>query len=127
MNATGSSGDAVGRSGVIVGDVYLHPTALVHPSAVLGPNVSVGSGAVIGAGVRLRDTIVLRNAEIRAHATCLNCVVGWNAVIGEWARVEGTAAFGPNPNTPFTKLEVMPVFNANGQLNPSITIIGLSF
>ena len=121
------SGDDRQLSGTrahILGDVYLHPTAQVHPSAVLGPNVSVGAGAVIGAGVRLRDAIVLRNAEIRDHACCLNCVIGWNAVIGQWARVEGTAAFGPNPNTPFTKLEVIPVFNAKGQLNPSITVIG---
>nr|VZI36917.1 unnamed protein product [Spirometra erinaceieuropaei] len=109
----------------IIGDVCLHPTSKVDKTAVLGPNVSVGPGAVVGAGVRLRDCIVLRNAEIRAHACCLNCVIGWNAVIGEWARVEGTA-HDPNPNTPFTKLEVVPVFNSKGQLNPSITVIGSS-
>ncbi|VDK47667.1 unnamed protein product [Taenia asiatica] len=122
--ASGDNATTTTSSARILGDVYLHPTARVHPTAVLGPNVSVGAGAVIGAGVRLRDTIVLRNAEIHAHACCLNCVVGWNAVVGQWARVEGTAAFGPNPNTPFTKLEVVPVFNAKGQLNPSITVIG---
>ncbi|CDS43130.1 mannose 1 phosphate guanyltransferase [Echinococcus multilocularis] len=122
--ASGDGETTTTSSARIIGDVYLHPTARVHPTAVLGPNVSVGAGAVIGAGVRLRDSIVLRNAEIHAHACCLNCVVGWNAVIGQWARVEGTAAFGPNPNTPFTKLEVVPVFNAKGQLNPSITVIG---
>ncbi|VDL88917.1 unnamed protein product [Schistocephalus solidus] len=107
----------------IIGDVCLHQTSKVDKTAVLGPNVSVGPGAVVGAGVRLRDCIVLRNAEIRAHACCLNSVIGWNAVVGEWARVEGTA-HDPNPNTPFTKLEVVPVFNSKGQLNPSITVIG---
>lgn len=110
----------------IIGDVFLHPTAQVDPTAVLGPNVSVGAGVIIGAGVRLRDTIVLKNAEICDHAVCLNAVVGWGAVVGQWARVEGTAPYGPNPNTPFTKLEVVPVFNAKGQLNPSITVIGKS-
>lgn len=121
------SGDMQSRTKAtarIIGDVCLHPTAQVDPAAVLGPNVSVGAGAIIGAGVRLRDTIVLRNAEICDHAVCLNSVVGWGAVVGQWARVEGTAPFGPNPNTPFTKLEVVPVFNAKGQLNPSITVIG---
>nr|CDS28572.1 remodeling and spacing factor 1 [Hymenolepis microstoma] len=108
----------------IIGDVFLHPTAQVDPSAVLGPNVSVGAGVIIGAGVRLRNIIVLKNAEICDHAVCLNAVVGWGAVVGPWARVEGTAPYGPNPNTPFTKLEVVPVFNAKGQLNPSITVIG---
>lgn len=89
----------------------------------LGPNVSVGEGALVHAGVRLRDCIVLRHAEIRAHACCLNAVIGWNSVIGDWARVEGTAN-DPNPNKPFTKLDEVPVFNAKGQLNPSITVIG---
>ncbi|VDP87355.1 unnamed protein product [Echinostoma caproni] len=89
----------------------------------LGPNVSIGERAVIRGGVRLRDCIVLRDAEIRAHACCLNAVIGWNTIIGEWARVEGTPN-DPNPNKPFTKLDVLPVFNAKGQLNPSITVIG---
>ncbi|KAF6778275.1 hypothetical protein AHF37_02212 [Paragonimus kellicotti] len=89
----------------------------------LGPNVSIGERAVIRGGVRLRDCIVLRDAEIREHACCLNAVIGWNTIIGKWARVEGTPN-DPNPNKPFSKLEVLPVFNAKGQLNPSITVIG---
>lgn len=112
------------ESAQIIGDVYIHPSASVHPSAVIGPNVSIGAGAVIGEGVRLRDCIVLQSAEVQAHACCLNSVIGWNTVVGQWSRVEGTAPFGPNPNTAFTKLEVVPVFNAKGQLNPSITVIG---
>ncbi|KAA3679331.1 mannose-1-phosphate guanylyltransferase [Paragonimus westermani] len=108
---------------IIVGHVFIHPTATIDPSAVLGPNVSVGERAVIRGGVRLRDCIVLRDAEIREHACCLNAVIGWNTIIGKWARVEGTPN-DPNPNKPFSKLEVLPVFNAKGQLNPSITVIG---
>ncbi|TPP63462.1 GDP-mannose pyrophosphorylase [Fasciola gigantica] len=108
---------------IIIGHVFIHPTASIDRTAVLGPNVSIGERAVIRGGVRLRDCIVLRDAEIRAHACCLNSVIGWNTIIGEWARVEGTPN-DPNPNKPFTKLDVLPVFNAKGQLNPSITVIG---
>ncbi|KAF7240050.1 hypothetical protein EG68_11164, partial [Paragonimus skrjabini miyazakii] len=108
---------------IIIGHVFIHPTATIDPSAVLGPNVSIGERAVIRGGVRLRDCIVLRDAEIREHACCLNAVIGWNTIIGKWARVEGTPN-DPNPNKPFSKLEVLPVFNAKGQLNPSITVIG---
>nr|CAH8825423.1 unnamed protein product [Trichobilharzia regenti] len=108
---------------VIIGHVFIHPTATIDRTAVIGPNVSIGERAVIKAGVRLRECIVLRDAEIRAHACCLNAVIGWNTVIGEWARVEGTPN-DPNPNKQFTKLDVLPVFNSKGQLNPSITVIG---
>ncbi|KAL3307638.1 hypothetical protein Ciccas_013845, partial [Cichlidogyrus casuarinus] len=108
---------------VIIGHVYIHPTAKISPSAVIGPNVSIAEGASIAEGVRLRDCIVLRSAEIRAHACCLNTVIGWESVIGEWSRIEGTPN-DPNPNKPFSKLDVKPVFNEKGQLNPSITVIG---
>ncbi|TGZ74794.1 hypothetical protein CRM22_000759 [Opisthorchis felineus] len=119
------NGDSSGetRGPIIIGHVFIHPTAQVDKTAVLGPNVSVGERAVIRGGVRLRDCIVLRDAEIREHACCLNAVIGWNTIIGKWARVEGTPN-DPNPNKPFTKLDVLPVFNAKGQLNPSITVIG---
>lgn len=40
-----------------------------------------------------------------------------------WSRVEGTPS-GPNPNMPFAKLESKPLFNTDGRLNPSITILG---
>lgn len=43
--------------------------------------------------------------------------------MGEWARVEGTPC-DPNPNKPFAKMENLPLFNVNGKLNPSITILG---
>ncbi|VEL09030.1 unnamed protein product [Protopolystoma xenopodis] len=87
--------------------------------------LDIGRRAVICSGVRLRDCIVLRDAEIRSHACCISSVIGWNVVVGEWARVEGTPN-DPNPNKPFTKLDVLPVFNSKGQLNPSITVIGRS-
>jgi mannose-1-phosphate guanylyltransferase len=46
-----------------------------------------------------------------------------NAKIGSWTRVEGTPN-DPNPNKPFAKMENLPLFNIDGKLNPSITIVG---
>ena len=50
-------------------------------------------------------------------------VVGWNSSVGDWSRVEGTPD-DPNPNKPFAKMENNPLFNSEGRLNPSITILG---
>jgi mannose-1-phosphate guanylyltransferase len=40
-----------------------------------------------------------------------------------YTRVEGTPN-DPNPDKPFSKIEVKGLFNSEGKLNPSITVIG---
>ncbi|XP_037952023.1 mannose-1-phosphate guanyltransferase alpha-A [Teleopsis dalmanni] len=104
-------------------DVYIHPSAIVHHTAVLGPNVSVGAGVTIGPGVRIRESIILENAVIKDHTLVLHTIVGRGSTIGQWARVEGTPG-DPDPNKPFAKMENPPLFNNEGRLNPSITILG---
>lgn len=133
----------------IIGDVHIHPTATVDPTATvclfifinlyfnrikhilnsftylqLGPNVSVGAGAVIGPGVRIRESLVLSDASIADHSLVLHSIVGRRSAIGQWARVEGTPC-DPNPNKPFAKMDNPALFNADGRLNPSITILGM--
>lgn len=107
----------------IIPDVYIHPTASVHPTAMLGPNVSIGPNVTIGPGVRIKETIVLENAVIQDHTLVLHSIIGRGSVIGCWARVEGTPS-DPDPNKPFAKMENPPLFNSEGKLNPSITILG---
>lgn len=50
-------------------------------------------------------------------------IVGWNCVIGPWSRVEGTPC-DPNPNKPFAKMENRNLFDGEGKLSPSITVLG---
>lgn len=107
----------------ILGDVFIHPTATVDASATLGPNVSVGPGAKVGSGVRIRESIILGNATVNDHSLVLHSIVGWNSTVGTWTRVEGTPC-DPNPNRPFAKMENVPLFNTDGRLNPSITVLG---
>uniref|UniRef100_A0A0N5B003 NTP_transferase domain-containing protein n=1 Tax=Syphacia muris TaxID=451379 RepID=A0A0N5B003_9BILA len=107
----------------IVGDVYIDPTAQIHPTAKIGPNVSIGPNARIGLGVRVRESIVLGDAVLEDHCCVLHSVIGWRSVVGAWARVEGTP-ISPNPNIPFAKLDNKPLFNADGRLTPSLTILG---
>ncbi|OCT63391.1 mannose-1-phosphate guanyltransferase alpha-B isoform X1 [Xenopus laevis] len=106
----------------IRGNVYIHPTANVDPSAVLGPNVSVGMGVTVGAGVRIRESIILHGAVLQDHSCVLNTIVGWDSMVGRWARVEGTPS-DPNPNDPYSKIDSETLFR-EGKLTPSITILG---
>lgn len=107
----------------IIGDVIIHPTAKVDPTAVLGPNVTISAGVVIGGGVRIRESIVLEQATIHEHCCILYAIVGWNTVVGAYVRIEGTPV-DPDPNKPFAKIDCKSLFNDEGQLNPSITILG---
>ncbi|CAH2057283.1 unnamed protein product, partial [Iphiclides podalirius] len=104
-------------------DVYLHPSAVVDSTAVIGPNVSIGAGVTVKAGVRIKESIILNNATINEHALVMYSVVGQEACVGEWSRVEGTPS-DPDPNKPFAKMDNQPLFNTDGRLNPSITILG---
>jgi len=107
----------------IIGDVIIHPTAKVDTTAVIGPNVTVSAGVVIGGGVRIRESIILENATIKEHCCILYSIVGWNTVVGAYVRIEGTPV-DPDPNKPFAKVDCKSLFNDEGQLNPSITILG---
>ncbi|XP_067932395.1 mannose-1-phosphate guanyltransferase alpha-A-like [Watersipora subatra] len=107
----------------IIGDVWIHSSAEVHPTATIGPNVSISKGAVIGAGARIKESLILESAHVHDHACILHSIIGRDSTVGAYTRVEGTPN-DPNPDKPFSKMEVKGLFNSNGQLNPSITIIG---
>ncbi|KAL1457550.1 hypothetical protein WDU94_007766 [Cyamophila willieti] len=107
----------------IIGDVYVHSSATVDPTAIVGPNVSIDAGSSVGPGVRIKESIILQGASIGSHSLVLNSIVGRNAQVGHWSRVEGTPC-DPNPNKAFAKMDNPPLFNSNGKLNPSITILG---
>jgi len=107
----------------IIGDVIIHPSAKVDQSAVLGPNVTVSEDAIIGPGVRIRESIILEGATIYDHCCILYAIIGWGAIVGSYCRVEGTPV-DPDPNKPFAKIDCKTLFNEEGQLNPSITILG---
>ena len=57
---------------------------------------------------------------------CFHRIVGWNSTVGVWTRLEGTPC-DPNPNKPFAKMDNVSLFNHEGKLNPSITILGISY
>ena len=85
--------------------------------------MSIGKNVQISAGARIKESIVLNNSSIGANSLVLYAVIGMNSKIGDWARVEGTPN-DPNPNKPFAKTDNYPLFNQEGKLNPSITIVG---
>ena len=92
----------------------------------IGPNVSIGKNVVIQAGARVKDSIILNSSSIGHNSLVMHAVIGMNSKVGDWTRVEGTPN-DPNPNKPFAKTDNHPLFNQEGKLNPSITIVGKFF
>ncbi|CRL01958.1 CLUMA_CG015319, isoform A [Clunio marinus] len=107
----------------IIGNVFIHPTAQISETAVLGPNVSIGKGVIIAAGVRIRESIILDDTFIDEHTLIIHSIIGRKTKVGKWSRIEGTAV-DPDPNKPFAKIKNLPLFNTEGKMNPSTTILG---
>lgn len=65
----------------------------------------------------------MKDAAIHAHSIVLNSIIGWNTVLRCWVRIEGTPS-DPNPDKATAKMENHHLFNDEGKLNPSITVLG---
>jgi len=83
---------------LLPGKVLIHESAEVDRTAKIGPNVTIGAGAKIGAGVRISNSIILDGAEVMPSTYISNSIIGWNSVIGRWARIVGlSSAEKPHP------------------------------
>ncbi|KAI5287164.1 mannose-1-phosphate guanyltransferase [Ascosphaera aggregata] len=76
------------------GNVMVHPTAKIGANCRIGPNVTIGPNVVIGDGVRLQRCVLLENSRIKEHAYIKSAIVGWNSVVGRWARLENVTVLG---------------------------------
>ncbi|KAL8251289.1 hypothetical protein R6Q59_034982 [Mikania micrantha] len=77
------------KNPMVIGDVYIHPSAKVHSTSKIGPNVSVSANVRVAAGVRLMNCIILDDAEIQENAFVTYAIIGWKSTLGKWARVQG--------------------------------------
>jgi mannose-1-phosphate guanylyltransferase len=99
----------------IVEPVFIHATAKIGNKSTIGPNVSIEANCVIGEGVRIRESIILPGARLKDNCCIINSIVGWNCLIGEWARVEGSP--------PLTQMNDDDRITVNGVKKDSITIL----
>jgi mannose-1-phosphate guanylyltransferase len=90
----------------IIAPVMIHPSARIDASCRIGPNVWVGPRVVLGRGVRVKNSILLDNVEVGDDACVINAVVGWNARVGAWARVEGSPEDAEHLNATYRGLKI---------------------
>lgn len=78
----------------IRGNVLIHPSAVIGAGCIIGPNVTIGPNVHIAEGVRITRSAIFEGAHIGSHTWIHSSIIGWNAVIGKWVRIEGTTVLG---------------------------------
>ncbi|KAI0120541.1 mannose-1-phosphate guanylyltransferase [Hypoxylon sp. NC0597] len=76
------------------GNVMVDPTAKIGKNCRIGPNVVIGKNVVIGDGVRLQRCTLLPGSKVKDHAWIKSTIVGWNSIVGKWARLENVTVLG---------------------------------
>jgi len=49
---------------------------------------------IIEDGVRLQKCAIMDNSVIKSNSWVSSTIVGWNCVVGRWARLEGVTVLG---------------------------------
>jgi mannose-1-phosphate guanylyltransferase len=52
-------GDTLASGSNIIGNVWIHESAVVDPTAVLGPNVVIAANCTVGPGCKIYDSTIL--------------------------------------------------------------------
>ena len=76
------------------GNVLIDASAKIGKNCKIGPNVTIGPNVVVGDGVRLQRCVLLSNVKVKDHAWIKSTIVGWNSVVGKWARLENVTVLG---------------------------------
>lgn len=76
------------------GNVLIDPSAKIGKNCRIGPNVTIGQDVVVGDGVRLQRCVLLAGSKVKDHAWIKSTIVGWNSVVGKWARLENVSVLG---------------------------------
>lgn len=78
----------------IHGNVLIDPSAKIGKGCMIGPNVTIGPNVVIEDGVRVSRAAILEGAKLKAHSYVSNAIIGWQASVGRWTRIEGGSILG---------------------------------
>jgi NDP-sugar pyrophosphorylase family protein len=66
----------------------------VGADSIIGPNVSMGDDVHIGKGCRVENSVIFPGAVIEDYSSVKNAIIGENAVIERWVKVESGSLVG---------------------------------
>ncbi|MBN2335122.1 NDP-sugar synthase [Candidatus Bathyarchaeota archaeon] len=66
----------------------------IGAESVIGPNVSMMDGVHIGKGCKIENSILFSSAVIEDYSSVRNAIIGENAVLERWVKVESGSLIG---------------------------------
>ncbi len=121
-------GAKVSKKAKIIPPVVTARGAVVEADAVVGPYTSLGEGVTIKKGSRVENSILFPHAWVDNSTSIKDSIVGENAFIGSWVKIESECIIGDNAmisdNVTLTsKVKVCPSKNVSESiLQPSIVL-----
>ena len=89
-------GAKVNKKAKIIPPVVIAKSAVVEADAVVGPYASLGEGVVIKQGSRVENSVLFPGAWVDSSSSIKNAIVGENAIIGSWVKIETDCIVGDN-------------------------------
>jgi NDP-sugar pyrophosphorylase family protein len=87
-------GTDVNKTAEIISPSYLGDGVVVGAHSIVGPNTSVSDHVHIGEGCRIENSIIFAGATIGDYSSVRNAIIGENASIERWVKVESGSLIG---------------------------------
>ncbi|MCW4050245.1 MAG: NDP-sugar synthase [Candidatus Bathyarchaeota archaeon] len=84
----------VDPSATIIKPCILGENVSIGAESVIGPNVSLSDNVHIGKGCRIQNSIIFSGATIEDYSSVRNAIIGENAVLAKWVKVESGSLIG---------------------------------
>ncbi|MBL7078842.1 NDP-sugar synthase [Candidatus Bathyarchaeota archaeon] len=78
----------------ILEPTYLGASVNVGAHSVIGPNASISDHVHVGEGCRIENSIIFPGASIGDYSSVRNAIIGENASIEKWVKVESGSLIG---------------------------------
>ena len=88
------SPEVLAQGSNIIGNVLIHPSAIIAQDSLLGPDVVIGPNVVVQSGARISRSTLLEGVKVERCAWLKSTLVGWKSTIGKWARLEAGTVIG---------------------------------
>ncbi|MFP3951229.1 MAG: sugar phosphate nucleotidyltransferase [Candidatus Bathyarchaeia archaeon] len=84
----------IGETASIITPCSIGDKVHIGEDSVIGPNTSISEEVKIGKGCRIQNSIIFRGASIGDYSSVSNAIIGENALIERWVKIESGSLIG---------------------------------
>lgn len=87
-------GAEIDESVEILPPVHIGRRVKIGADSVIGPDTSISENVQIGKGCRIENSVIFQGATIEDYSSVRNAIIGENAVLERWVKVESGSLIG---------------------------------